>query len=131
MADCPICRNSMRVVNRDDLELDVCDSCEGVWLDPHEFVQLNKLKESLSRVSSEPDAWNFKCPSCGISERDVVTTEFGGVIRCLGCSGVFVPRQLLGSSAPVKSEKPGEETSWFKETFFAIGDLLEALSLLR
>lgn len=130
MADCPICRSSMRLVIQDDIELDVCDSCQGVWLDPHEFEQLENLKNSLAETSSEPDAWKFKCPCCEGSRNDVVSTNFGSVIRCVACCGVFVPRQLLGSIAEQPKEST-EELNWFKDVWGPIGYILTELSTLR
>ncbi len=33
MIDCPLCRCEMRVCVERGIELDICNSCNGVWLD--------------------------------------------------------------------------------------------------
>ena len=47
---CPVCNSDMIVVEHDDIELDYCSSCHGVWFDAEE---LELLLRSLNLESSE------------------------------------------------------------------------------
>lgn len=38
--DCPACRRTMAAVALEDMRLDVCRSCRGVWFDRHEIVAI-------------------------------------------------------------------------------------------
>ncbi|MFE3846263.1 zf-TFIIB domain-containing protein, partial [Thermoplasmatota archaeon] len=48
---CPRCGNTMDIEKAEDIEVDVCLTCNGVWLDEGE---LEKLKET-SKEGFEPD----------------------------------------------------------------------------
>lgn len=130
MPACPICRTSMRSVSRDDVMLDVCDSCHGVWLDPHEFEMLPKLSASLTPEASPTNDWDFKCPGCSCRSNVLVDTQIGKLHRCTDCAGVYIPHRLL----EMKAEAPDaveDEFSWFKDVFGPIGHILSELASLK
>lgn len=35
--DCPVCKKSLIVVERDNIELDYCIACKGFWFDAGEL----------------------------------------------------------------------------------------------
>ncbi|OGT48121.1 MAG: hypothetical protein A3F17_01010 [Gammaproteobacteria bacterium RIFCSPHIGHO2_12_FULL_41_15] len=37
---CPNCHVEMHIVSREDIEMDVCTNCQGVWLDKGELEKL-------------------------------------------------------------------------------------------
>ena len=37
---CPKCDGTLYATNFENIEIDVCDKCEGVWIDPSEFAQI-------------------------------------------------------------------------------------------
>ena len=47
---CPNCNSSMQEVKRDDVAIDMCPSCRGVWLDRGE---LEKLIAGVKEVRAE------------------------------------------------------------------------------
>ena len=49
---CPNCQSGMQEINRNDVHVDVCTSCRGVWLDRGELEKL------LGRVRSVEDEWH-------------------------------------------------------------------------
>lgn len=55
---CPNCNEGMREVERQDVHIDVCPKCRGVWLDRGE---LDKLLHSAREVDAdyhrEREAW--------------------------------------------------------------------------
>ncbi|WP_010268281.1 TFIIB-type zinc ribbon-containing protein [Paenibacillus senegalensis] len=52
---CPICNDvRMREVKKDDVAIDVCPDCKGVWLDRGE---LEKLMSQVKEERQEYDEW--------------------------------------------------------------------------
>ena len=47
---CPNCQTGMQEVNRNDVQIDICSKCRGVWLDRGE---LEKLLGSIQETESE------------------------------------------------------------------------------
>lgn len=72
---CPTCRDVMIVVEQDQVELDHCTSCAGVWFDSGELeLMLEKLGVdggilSLDKIADLPEAKSTekkrRCPVCG------------------------------------------------------------------
>ena len=82
---CPVCKYDMIVVEYNNIELDYCNSCKGVWFDSGELelllesygleetkVFLDGIFKSQEAVSSEKKR---NCPICG---RKMKKTEVGG-----------------------------------------------------
>jgi Zn-finger nucleic acid-binding protein len=74
---CPNCNTSMQNVNRSGVELDMCPSCRGVWLDRGELEKiLSDAREAAGADQSarqtferevdtfhrDPDAWKRSHP---------------------------------------------------------------------
>lgn len=38
--DCPVCRDAMVVFERDEVEIDHCLGCRGIWLDAGELYEV-------------------------------------------------------------------------------------------
>ena len=49
---CPVCEERMREVEKNGVQLDICPSCKGVWLDRGE---LEKLMEIASSGTVRPE----------------------------------------------------------------------------
>lgn len=72
---CPACRDVMIVVEQDQVELDYCTICAGVWFDSGELeLMLEKLGVdggilSLDKMADQPEAKSAekkrRCPVCG------------------------------------------------------------------
>ena len=68
--DCPVCKKSaMIVLELDEVEVDYCTECEGIWLDEGELELLlgtaaraEVLLESFQ--TAEADEKKRKCPIC-------------------------------------------------------------------
>ena len=131
MPDCPLCQTSMRLVKHVDLEIDVCDTCHGIWLDPEEFKFLHKLAASLSDSESAVDSWNFKCPGCESRDSQGISTELGTAHRCISCLGVFLPRELLEGTSKSVDNNQSPDTNWFRDVWGPLGYLIESLSSLK
>jgi hypothetical protein len=76
--DCPDCKNAMITLELEDVEIDYCTNCEGIWLDAGELELLldepDKAKNLLSsfRVDSVSTERTKKCPICNKKMQKVV-----------------------------------------------------------
>ena len=71
---CPACSSPMIVVEHDQIELDYCDECSGVWFDAGELellfetMQLEGDHLSLDNILTSPEAESKekkrRCPIC-------------------------------------------------------------------
>ncbi len=69
--DCPVCKQSaMITLELNDVEIDYCTQCEGIWLDAGELELLlgepKKAKELIQsfKIDSESTEKVRKCPIC-------------------------------------------------------------------
>lgn len=76
---CPVCKNSMVILELDKVEIDFCPSCKGIWLDS---VELELLTGTLSK-SDEANRFKsvknnnevkYRCPIC---KKKMEKVEFG------------------------------------------------------
>ena len=72
---CPACKQLMIVVEHENIELDYCLDCSGVWFDAGELellfetMKLDETRLSLDSILTSPDARakekKRRCPLCG------------------------------------------------------------------
>jgi Zn-finger nucleic acid-binding protein len=67
--DCPVCRNAMIVLELDEVEVDYCTACEGIWLDAGELELLLGGASQAQAVmgsfaTAQTDEAARKCPIC-------------------------------------------------------------------
>ena len=72
---CPTCKSDMIVVEHDNVELDYCTDCNGVWFDAGEMDLLLQsididsggylIKDMLNAPETESSERKRKCPICG------------------------------------------------------------------
>lgn len=53
---CPNCNETLLMTQRNNIEIDYCPSCRGVWLDKGE---LDKMLDFASQYTSAPASQNF------------------------------------------------------------------------
>ena len=76
--DCPECKNAMITLELEDVEIDYCTNCGGIWLDAGELELLlnepEKAKELLNsfRIDSESDERIRKCPICNRKMQKII-----------------------------------------------------------
>jgi Zn-finger nucleic acid-binding protein len=62
---CPNCNTSMQAVNRSGVELDMCPSCRGVWLDRGEMEKIleagreQRTEDQQSRAHFDREVHDF------------------------------------------------------------------------
>ncbi len=58
MMNCPVCDGvKMREVEKNDILIDVCPSCKGVWLDRGE---LDKLMQGIKETRQDYNEWYYR-----------------------------------------------------------------------
>jgi len=68
---CPVCKEPTIVLELDEIEIDYCTSCGGIWLDAGELDLLieDEKDRELLLSSFQKDAEHpekpYKCPICG------------------------------------------------------------------
>ena len=50
---CPRCRIKMKKIVKDDVIIDVCTKCKGMWLDHGEMDKLAKIGKELKKEAKE------------------------------------------------------------------------------
>lgn len=87
---CPTCHGDMIVVEKDQIELDHCTNCSGVWFDSGELelmlerMGLEDSTLSIAKVADLPEAKSAekkrRCPICG---RKMKKTNMGQAPKVL------------------------------------------------
>ena len=67
---CPVCKEAMVVLELNEIEIDFCTGCNGIWLDAGELelmcdtdAQRQKLIDSFHEDPDNPEQ-KYKCPFC-------------------------------------------------------------------
>ena len=92
---CPKCRLEMAAETWEDVEIDRCGSCQGIFLDEGELSSLLRLRlgaevDNLrySSLSDMMDGLEATCPHCNVSMKPV-TLHGVRIDRCPSCAGAF------------------------------------------
>lgn len=79
--DCPVCKNAMITLELEDVEIDHCLDCGGIWLDAGELELLldepekaRSLLESFT-VDSKSAEVKRKCPICDKKMQKVIVGD--------------------------------------------------------
>ena len=79
---CPVCDNvRMREVQKDDVLIDVCPDCKGVWLDRGE---LDKLMKGVHEMQQELDELEHEAPASQIGSGGNTPQPAGGSVPVFG-----------------------------------------------
>ena len=79
--DCPVCKNAMITLELEDVEIDHCLGCGGIWLDAGELELLldepEKARSLLGSfsVNSKSDEAKRKCPICDKKMQKVIVGD--------------------------------------------------------
>ncbi|MBA2482811.1 MAG: zf-TFIIB domain-containing protein [Planctomycetes bacterium] len=116
---CPKCRKPMETVRFQEVEVDRCTWCKGIWFDLLEHVALKNRRGSEAvdagatseRVQALHDDLNQKgeidCPVCHIRMVRLVDKRQSHIWyeKCQSCSGVFLD---AGELTDLKHETMGD-----------------------
>lgn len=102
--DCPVCQQAMIVLELDEVEVDYCTACKGIWLDAGELeLLLGGAEAALSLMGSFSTAETAeaarKCPICRKKMEKVSAGPSGGkrelLDRCKKEHGLWFDRGEL------------------------------------
>ncbi|ARN57720.1 zf-TFIIB domain-containing protein [Sedimentisphaera salicampi] len=63
--ECPVCKEPMIILELDEVEIDYCPECSGIWLDSGELeLLLGEAGESLALEKAEVSEKKLRCPIC-------------------------------------------------------------------
>lgn len=102
---CPRCKEKLSPHTLEDLQVQVCTSCGGLWIGPQEFLEAVKKPpprgiEDVVEGSLGKALWEeskLVCPACGFFMSKSRYAYTSGVIidRCQHCGGVWLDRGEL------------------------------------
>jgi len=99
---CPKCHVPMIVVEYDDVELDYCLQCEGLWFDSGEIELVGAksgvhAEDCFSTRPADTKEARLKCPICGkkMDKRMLGTTEPVLADVCPVCDGLWLDKGEL------------------------------------
>lgn len=111
---CPVCNESMIVLELDGIEIDYCPSCHGIWLDGGELELMivdenerNRILSSFRLETGSPEK-KYKCPICNKKMDKVYVGENQEVLidKCPANDGIWFDKDELKS---VIALSPGED----------------------
>ncbi|MBN1818707.1 MAG: zf-TFIIB domain-containing protein [Sedimentisphaerales bacterium] len=95
---CPKCNGDMESVQYEDIEVDRCTSCEGIWFDMLEADKLRTMSGSEAIDTGDPklgreydDIHNVICPKCQTQMIHMVDRRkpYIQYEACTVCYGLF------------------------------------------
>jgi len=119
---CPACRNLMIVVEHEQIELDYCVNCSGVWFDAGELallletMQLEGTGISVDSALTSPEAKSSekkrRCPICGNKMKKATAGHEPEVLidACPRGDGLWFDSGEVGQLITQLSDKPSEES---------------------
>jgi len=90
--DCPVCKNAMITLELQDVEIDHCTDCGGIWLDAGELEMLlgepQKATQMLNsfKIDKTSTEKPRKCPICLKKMKKIVTGSSRPVLLIDKCS---------------------------------------------
>ena len=121
---CPACSSPMIVVEHEQIELDYCTDCSGVWFDAGELellletMQLGESSLSLDNVLTSPEAESKekkrKCPICRQKMKKATVGHNPEVLidACRRGDGLWFDKGEVGqliTQLPDKAQEPDSQ----------------------
>jgi Zn-finger nucleic acid-binding protein len=94
---CPECRGSLTIVRVQQLEIECCRRCRGMWFDPGELQVFSAQSKEIPSDDLAHRASRFACPVCGapMIEYTFVNPNSLLVDRCPSGHGVYLEEREL------------------------------------
>jgi Zn-finger nucleic acid-binding protein len=121
--NCPACKNPMIILELNQVEIDYCSECKGIWLDNGELELLfsnsddKTLNESFN-LRTEYLEQKRRCPNCK-KKMDKVEFDNTGIIidKCFNNHGLWFDNGELRSLLKSTKEANSKMIEQFKEMF--------------
>ncbi|MBK7228714.1 MAG: zf-TFIIB domain-containing protein [Ignavibacteriales bacterium] len=121
--NCPACKNPMIILELNQVEIDYCNSCKGIWLDSGEleliFSNSDQKSVSESFISkSDHQEVGRRCPNCK-KKMEKVEFENSGIIldRCSNNHGLWFDNGELKSLLKTSADSNNKMIDLLKEMF--------------
>ncbi len=121
--NCPVCNNSMVILELNQVEIDYCSACKGIWLDNGELELIfsnsnDKKLGDLFSIKNNSDEAKRKCPVCK-KKMDKVEFETTGIIldRCTNNHGLWFDNGELKALLKSDEEMNNKMIDLLKEMF--------------
>jgi len=121
--NCPACKNPMVILELNQVEIDYCSLCKGIWLDNGELELIfstSDRKEITKAFSIKNDLAEEKrrCPNCK-KKMEKVEFENTGIIidRCVNSHGLWFDNGELRSLLKSAEETNNKMIEQLKEMF--------------
>ena len=128
----------MIVVEHDNIELDYCTECSGVWFDAGEMNLLFQsididgggylIKDMLNTPETESSEKKRKCPICGSKMKKISTGKQGGILVdvCTQGDGLWFDGGELTQLLKQLSAKEDEGSESQRQVIAFLGDVFKA-----
>ena len=128
---CPVDKNDMLVVEYQQIELDYCPQCRGVWFDSGELDLLlpamkpGKLESSPEAKSAETKR---KCPLCGKKMRQSTMGQDPGVLIdiCPRGEGLWFDGGEVQQLVTALAKKTAASVDAYGRVLAFLGDVFQA-----
>lgn len=121
--NCPSCKNPMVILELNQVEIDYCSACKGIWLDSGEIdlIYSNSERKEISKSFSIKDDIHevkIRCPICK-RKMDKVEFENSGIIidRCKKTHGLWFDSGELKALLSSAEQENHKMISAIKEVF--------------
>ena len=121
--NCPACKNPMVILELNQVEIDYCTACKGIWLDRGELDLIFSSSEKkeiakLFSVKNNLDEIKRRCPVCK-KEMNKVEFENTGIIidSCSNEHGLWFDSGELKSILKSAEEENSKIINMLKEMF--------------
>ncbi len=135
---CPACSNLMIVVEHENIELDYCTECSGVWFDAGELellletMQLEGSSLSLDSILTSPEARSAekrrKCPICRQKMKKATVGHEPEVLidACPRGDGLWFDKGEVGQLITQLSDRPSEKADSQGRVITFLGEVFRA-----
>jgi len=123
---CPVCKEPMVVLELDQVEIDYCANCCGIWLDSGELELLleskterEKLMASFKEDTASKEK-SYSCPICGKRMSKILVGDNEQVLvdKCRNDHGIWFDKGELNSVIENASEnKESKVINHLKQMF--------------
>lgn len=124
--NCPVCSHPLIILELDQIEVDYCTNCHGVWLDDGELELLiqdsgekNKLLNSFTIDKNSKEKF-IKCPICSKKMNKVLCGDINKITldKCSRHHGLWFNKGELEAVVEMGSlDKQNKIVSLLKEMF--------------
>lgn len=122
---CPVCNQSMIILELNKVEIDYCSNCSGIWLDEGELellYSMDKSENELKKLFQESKSSKEKSYKCPICRKRMLKTQFNEteliIDKCPQNHGLWFDKGELEKVLSIKFNQSAQKVlSILKEMF--------------